>query len=225
MRYLDFAHVTTRTTERRSERLVIAIDASPSMENEDWSPSRLIAAIEAAIALIMRKCQIAPDDCVGVVAYASSAWWVAKPIAVGHGQDRLCRVLRKISTGCSTNITAALATAGQSLLPPKRRPLLDRLLPPSAPAESVEETQRIILLTDGDFNAGGNPKNTARQLKDAGVSIDCVGIGGSPSDVNEDPLRSIASAQADGVTPRYAFIGDKQNLIEKFEQLAGRITR
>ena len=62
-------------------------------------------------------------------------------------------------------------------------------------------------------------------MKQSGVTIDCVGIGGEPSDVDEPLLRAIASFHADGVTPRYAFIGDKSNLIEKFEELAGRITR
>ena len=57
------------------------------------------------------------------------------------------------------------------------------------------------------------------------MGIDCVGIGGDPSAVNEVDLRTIASRHADGVTPRYAFIGDKGGLIKKFEELAGRISR
>ena len=43
--------------------------------------------------------------------------------------------------------------------------------------------------------------------------------------MDEDTLRAIASSREDGVTPRYAFIGDKGGLIKKFEELAGRISR
>ena len=84
---------------------------------------------------------------------------------------------------------------------------------------------RIVLLTDGYHNTGRDPLPIAKELKGAGVCIDCIGIGGEPSDVDEDLLKAIASTHADGVTPRYAFIGDKADLIQRFEELAGRITR
>lgn len=43
-------------------------------------------------------------------------------------------------------------------------------------------------------------------------------------EVNEEILKSIASCHPDG-TPRYRWIGDKEQLVEHFKQLAGRITR
>ena len=50
MRYLNFTSNNGRQHNGRKERLVLAIDASPSMEDDDWPPTRLLAAIEAAIA-------------------------------------------------------------------------------------------------------------------------------------------------------------------------------
>lgn len=228
MNYLNFTSNNGRQRGGRRERLVLAIDASPSMEDDDWPPTRLLAAIEAAIALIVRKCQIAPEDRVGVVAYSKDAWCVAPLDVVGVSCERLCRQIRKIETDSYTNIHAALSKAGELLsVDDSQTPSswISRFLVPTQDHERTSDLKRIILLTDGDHNHGESPEAIARQLKNEGVCIDCVGIGGDPSDVNEDLLKTIASTHDDGTTPRYAFIGDKDNLVQKFEQLAGRISR
>lgn len=195
------------------------------MDETDWPPSRLAAAIEAAIALILRKCRIAPQDHVGVIAYAEKAWWVAPCVSVEDGHEALCSALRGIETTSATNITASLQLTQKASLPATKRSLLDRLLPLATPTSSTEETLRIILLTDGYHNTGKDPRSTAKALKRAGVCINCIGIGGEPCDVDHTLLRAIASRHPDNGTPRYAFIGDKDQLIEKFQELAGRITR
>ena len=48
----------------------------------------------------------------------------------------------------------------------------------------------IILLTDGH---GGHPLRTADDLKSRGVVIDVIGIGPSPSAVDEKLLKKVAS--------------------------------
>ena len=62
----------------------------------------------------------------------------------------------------------------------------------------------------------------ARRLKDKGVIVDCIGIGGNPAEVNEADLMKIASKNPDG-SIRYCFIGDQQELIKKYENLAHHI--
>ena len=57
------------------------------------------------------------------------------------------------------------------------------------------------------------------RLKPSGVEIDCVGIGGTRNDVDEQLLQSIASRDSTG-RPRYWYIGDRVQLIQKFEHLA-----
>ncbi|MFC1780792.1 VWA domain-containing protein [Planctomycetota bacterium] len=83
-------------------------------------------------------------------------------------------------------------------------------------------TKRIILLTDGEHNAISNPETVADRLKKAGVIIDCIGIGGTPADIDEKLLKKIASRNPDG-TIRYCFIGDQQALLRKYETLARHI--
>ena len=82
--------------------------------------------------------------------------------------------------------------------------------------------QRIILLTDGEHLGDENPIHIATRLKRAGVIIDCIGIGGSPKDVDEKLLKQIASRNPNG-SIRYCFIGDQQKLLRKYQTLAHHI--
>jgi hypothetical protein len=82
--------------------------------------------------------------------------------------------------------------------------------------------RRIIMLSDGEHNCGGSPKSVASRLKNAGVIIDCIGIGGSPEDVDEELLKEIASNNPDG-SVRYCFIGDQTQLLRKYKTLASHI--
>ena len=86
---------------------------------------------------------------------------------------------------------------------------------PASPAQ-------VVLLTDGQ-NTGKDPIALAERLKKRAV-IECVGIGGSPEDVDECLLKQIASAYPDG-TRRYRWIGQKEQLIKHFHKLAGGIRR
>ena len=126
MRYLNFANAPTTNRASGSERLIVALDISPSMDDGDWPPSRLHAAKEAAIALIERKNQISPDDEVGIVAYSSEATIVHPPIRVGESAGRLIGALGPLDTGSGTNISAALQAAKRLLLPKVARSWIDR---------------------------------------------------------------------------------------------------
>lgn len=223
MNYLDFVSSLQTGNGPTTERLMIAIDVSPSMADSDWPPSRLKAATEAAAALIRRKREIAPSDEVGIVAYAGSANTVCKPMPV-EGDAKLLKALRWLRTGSGTSISAALVAAQKHLPTTSGASWWDRLVKIDSESRP-ERVQRIILLTDGHHNSGKDPEPIARTLKSVGVCIDCIGIGGSPSAVDEALLKRIASQHRDGRTPRYVFIGDKGSLIQKFEELAGRITR
>ena len=88
-------------------------------------------------------------------------------------------------------------------------------------ASDDHSLKRIILLTDGDYNEGGSPLSIAHRLQHAGVVIDCIGIA-SREAVREDKLKPIASRNPDG-SIRYCFIGDQQDLIRKYENLAHHI--
>lgn len=82
--------------------------------------------------------------------------------------------------------------------------------------------KRIVMLSDGAQTKGPSPIPMAERLKEMGVTIDCIGIGGRPEDVDEGALKAIASKNPDGST-RYCFIKDRESLIRKYETLASHI--
>ena len=83
-------------------------------------------------------------------------------------------------------------------------------------------TRRIILLTDGETCDPESCIIVARRLKQRGVIIECIGIAGSPAEVDEALLRKIASPDESG-SPRYYFIKDSSELIKKYESMAYHI--
>jgi hypothetical protein len=235
MRYMDFA----QPPQGRGwpERLVLVGDGSASMATTDWSPSRLYAVVEAASALISVKQANHPDDEVGVVTFNTDARVLHPVVRVGSGAEELKQALRRADAAGNTNIRAGLKEAQHLLFSARLGTSgagflgwFDRLgkslygVQPAAPkaAPKPEKLLRIVLLTDGEHNTVLSPVGLAQKLKEAGVVIDCIGIGGSPANVDEKLLKNIASKNKDG-SVRYCFIGDKEQLIQKYRQLANRL--
>ncbi len=233
--YLTLAE--ERETLAELERLFTVLDVSLSMEDKDWKPSRLAGAKKAAMALVREKGKLYPYDEVGLISFSSDAELVHPLTAVGAGRKSLESALRGLETDSATNIAAGLRVAARELLPGDGQSAPEKAIesakkwaaqflgvsgqPVTAQQSEDRVARRIILLTDGAHNRGGDPRKVAQHLKDRGVSIECVGIGGGPRYVDEACLRAIASKNPDG-SPRYWFIGDQEELVEKFEVL-GRI--
>jgi Mg-chelatase subunit ChlD len=182
---------------------IIIIDASGSMFSKDWKPSRLKAAQEAAKAFAERLMSEDPDAYIAVIAYGSCATLLIE-LTAARKLNRLFEAIDSISDLGSTNITAGLEIASHLL-------------------ESNRSLGQIVLLTDGHHNTGHNPKSTSDKLKELAI-IECIGIGGTPKDVDERLLKYIASSYPDG-SKRYRWIGDKEKLVQHFHNLAGRIVR
>lgn len=186
-----------------SRNCVILIDASGSMGAKDWKPSRLKAAIKAAEAFVNRLASENPDARIAIAAYGDGAHIKQDFIPAVHSTD-IINSLNNIRLMGGTNIPDALRVASKLLM--------------NAPGNN-----QVILLTDGWSNTGGSPKHTADKLKMHAI-IETVGIGGSPSCVDEALLKHIASPYPDG-TKRYRWIGDAQGLVQHFHNLAGRLER
>lgn len=182
---------------------VLVIDASGSMLATDWKPSRLKAAQEAAKAFCKRLAEEEPDANVAVVSYGDYAKVHCSLVSAAL-QKKLARRIELIDSRGCTNITDGLKKAFNIL-------------------QGSRKTCQTVLLTDGHHNTGPSPARIANKLKKS-VIIECVGIGGSPRDVDEELLEEIASEYPDG-TKRYRWIGDKERLVQHFHKLAGRITR
>lgn len=232
MKYLDFAnHVQSNAA---SETLMTLIDLSPSMDSDDWKPTRKAGAITANKELIKNKLKSHPADRMGVIGFADNAKLLHAPVCISNGIQGLQRALDNPNGSSGTNFTAALVLAKACFEGKVNQPnsnFFSRMLSEIfIEAESHElptdgddgSLKRIIMLTDGEHNTGGSPLAIASRLKNAGVIIDCIGIGGSPADVDEKLLKQIASKNRDG-SIRYCFIGDQQQLLRKYQSLAQHI--
>ena len=74
----------------------------------------------------------------------------------------------------------------------------------------------VLMLTDGHDNGHIDAATIARSMRQEGADIWAVGIGGSPSDVDEDLLRQIVSCPK-----QYRFIGnwDPEAISAAFTQI------
>jgi len=239
MKYLSFADRVLKTI--LLEILITIIDLSGSMDTEDWKPSRKAGAIKANRELIKVKAQHYPQDKVGIIGFGTGAEILHEPVCLSQGAESLSNALNGLPDMGYTNFKAALELA-ETCLFGKTVPSTHSYLGKGLSGffsqllyGSVQSTEthikedasnkdcprRIILLSDGCYNEGGAPFRVAQRLKDARVTIDCVGIG-KQEHINEEAMKRIASCNADG-TVRYCWIGDQQNLIRKYDSLAYHI--
>ena len=182
---------------------IILLDVSGSMGAHDYLPSRLEGAKNAAINFINKTLEIYPDTMVGIVAFSSSANVVCPPIQVVEGKKKLEHTIKNLIPLTTTNTASGLRLSGQAIKEYKRC-----------------SDARILLLTDGHANEGGNPEIVAHELKSDGIQLNIIGIGGSPSDVNEPQLKRMASVINDKLL--YWFIKSVGELVRRLEVLALR---
>lgn len=232
MKYLDFANSVQ--SNAASETLLTLIDLSPSMDDGDWKPTRKAGAITANKELIKNKLKSHPEDKMGIIGFGGIARILHAPVCISEGIQGLQRALIDPHGSCGTNFTAALKLAETCLLGKVNRPesnffsrmLSEIFVEPEnhklQPGRDDGSLKRIIMLTDGQHNGSVSPLAIASSLKNAGIIIDCIGIGGTPKDVDETMLKKIASRNPDG-SIRYCFIGDQKELIRKYETLAHHI--
>lgn len=198
---------------------VVLIDVSGSMDSPDYPPTRLEAAQEGAKKYFEARCQLSPKDFVALVTFAGSADRCCDWTSVRTGKSKFIQAVDSIKTRGSTSIGAGLAKAIE-LLEGKPSGFLKRLLSAKS-GGSVPPScclRRIIVLTDGGQNAAPAPRSIAKRAKDAGMVIECIGIG-AREEIDEDLLKAIASV-VDGRI-RYRYIGDVERLSDQFRRLGG----
>ncbi len=237
---MNYLNAATRAKAEARELIYVLIDYSPSMESEDYLPSRRLGAIEANRRLIEAKAASFGDDRIGIIAFSGDAECLHRPVAAGTHCEELYQSLgRDVSVSGGTDFSAALELAEESLFGRQHAITtpgwLGRIVgsiflesfdsdsPANRPSKAEDDiTRRIIMLTDGEHNGDGDPVQVADRLKKAGVIIECIGIAGSPNEVDEVMLKRIASCDETG-KPRYCFIGDTTSLIRKYKFMANQI--
>ncbi|MCZ4408515.1 VWA domain-containing protein [Cryomorphaceae bacterium 1068] len=136
--------------------IVVAMDISASMLAQDFKPNRLESSKQVAIDFIEAR----PNDRMGLVVYEGESF-TQSPLTTDHRV--LVNLFKDIKTGMvqgGTAIGMGLATA------------VNRL------RDSDAKSKVIILLTDGDNNAGSIAPLTAAEIaKSFGIRVYTIGVG------------------------------------------------
>lgn len=161
--------------------VMLVMDVSRSMLQDDIPPSRLAAAKEAALNFIQRQ---QANNQIGIVAFAGIAQLVRPPTATsaelelaitslttGRGTAIGSGILAAIDTIAEYNLdVAASGEASQALLTP---------VPEGEYAPDI-----VVLLTDGNTNRGVDPRDAAQQAVERGVRVYTIGFGTSRGSTN-----------------------------------------
>lgn len=162
--------------------IILLMDVSGSMQNQDFYPTRFVAAQETAARFVDKR----PTDRIGLVAFAKQAMLQA-PLTLDH--DALEEYIAGMYIGMlDPNYTAigdALGVAANHL------------------KDSKAKSKIIILLTDGDSNAGTiEPTLAAKAAQSYGIRVYTIGTASAPGqtlfssaedEINEDLLMEIAN--------------------------------
>ena len=162
--------------------ILLLMDVSASMQKQDFYPSRFVAAQKTALDFISKRF----NDRIGVVAFAKAALLQA-PLTLDH--EALQEYIASLYLGMvDPNFTAigdGLAVAANHL------------------KDSKAKSKVIILLTDGDSNAGTiEPQMAAKAAATYGIRVYTIGTASAPGqnpyasaedEINEGLLLEIAT--------------------------------
>jgi hypothetical protein len=186
------------------EDLVIVLDRSWSMaEPLGNGQTKLEGTQNAVCQLISLRRKLSPDDRVAIVTFWDQAEILAPLTPLRTGGRSLIQAVQDINAGDGTDLDAGLTAAGDAM---------------DWNASGVN--RKIVLLTDGQ---GGDPIQTAEELKLRNVTIEVIGVaaGRSRQDLDEPLLQQVAST-VKGVL-QYAFIKDRATLLATFVNIATKV--
>src|ERR687886_182522 len=156
--------------------IMLALDVSGSMRQNDIQPSRIEAAQDAALAFIRRQKSATQ---IGLLAFSGYAELIQPPT---RDQEALQAAVESLTLGRATAIGSGILESLNAIAD------IDKSVAPSVtdPSSGVKPTpvpkgayvpDIIILLTDGVSNAGPLPLDAAQQAADRGVRVYTIGFG------------------------------------------------
>ena len=141
--------------------IILLVDVSSSMKAEDFSDGRKnINRLDSAKRVISRFVESREHDRIGIVSFAALPYSMS-PLTLDHDwlQERVAAISTDVLED-GTAIGSALASA------------VNRL------RDSAAVTKLVILLTDGENNAGSvTPETAAQAAKALGIRVYTVGAG------------------------------------------------
>jgi Ca-activated chloride channel homolog len=162
--------------------IILALDASGSMRQNDIQPSRIEAAQAAALSFIQSQ---RSSTQIGIVAFAGYAELIQQPTS---DQEALQGAVESPTTGRGTAIGSgilkaidAIAEIDQNVAPSVADPARESEIPPVPKGAYAPDI--IVLLTDGVATTGMPPLDAAQQAADRGLRVYTIGFGtenGSP---------------------------------------------
>lgn len=170
--------------------IIFALDVSGSMRSTDISPSRLLAAEQAALSFIEHQ---KSNTQIGLVAFSGFAELIQPPTT---DQEALQAAIESLSVGRRTAIGSgilksldAIAEVDPNIAPSSNVTGSITQIIPVPPGDYAPDI--IVLLTDGVSNTGPAPLDAAKQAVDRGVRIFTIGFGTANGSIpNPDPFGS-----------------------------------
>lgn len=200
-----------------------AIDVSGSMRSDDYPPNRVGAACDASLEFLRESASRGgADHRAAIVTFNHEGCLALPPTDILDLRAFEC-VLGGLEGDGGTDFVTGLDQISAALDGRERGGFLSWLFDnPKTVTIDPTAVHHIIFLSDGHSCSKKPAKRSARALRDSGVVIETVGIGGSPADVDEGLLKAMASLDEVG-KPRYRFIGDRQALLQEFKAKAARL--
>ncbi len=182
--------------------IVVALDLSTSMNAVDFQPNdRLSVAKEVLDSFVERR----PNDRIGLVVFAGEAFTQC-PLTLDHRVLR--EILSQVKTGAIPDGTAIGNAIGTSL---------NRL------RDSDAKSKVLILITDGDSNAGTiSPNEAARMAKELKIPVYTILVGRACDDPGHCKVPFPAGVDRFGrQTYRNVEIAVNPKLLEEISETTG----
>jgi Ca-activated chloride channel family protein len=163
--------------------VMLALDVSRSMLQDDILPSRIGAAKEAALSFIRTQ---KDTNLIGIVAFASFAQLVQPPTS---DLEELETAILLLNTGRGTAIGSGILTGLDGIAEFNQSGALaagtEGTATPAAPrAKGEYEPDIIVLLTDGVATTGPHPLDAAQIAAERGVRVYTIGYGTETGSAN-----------------------------------------
>lgn len=236
------------TLPSQYETVILAIDASISMQANDVTPSRIAAAQAAARSFVDEQPR---NTRVGLVSFAATASVVQSPTA---NREDVLAALDRLQLQSGTAVGSGILVALKMIFPDLEfnlgslnpRPGGSRDSPAAASIDNAAKAKSpdakpvppgsyssavIILLTDGQATTGPDPIEASKMAAERGVRVFTVGIGTTNGEImgaegwsmrvrlDEDSLKKIA-----GVTnAEYFYADNARELTKVYKTLNSRL--